>query len=255
MKLIIITLAIALSSCSILQNNEERYPTGIEKEYTSQDYMKHLYRISSLYLENNKKVVKKASKRSQAYFSKIQKRIVLNNENILTGKEKPEIYIVNDLRPFYFSVPNGRYFFSRGLIKKYIKNEDLFISIFTTELLRSELGIFAKKVFVPFKNVTLKRMLALSRLDLKTKARLNNLTFEVMKRSGFDPEAKLLWLQMENRNSIEFSLQYESPSLISKEEYYIKNYMVKQDSSEDISYEKNSSRDFYLFRKSVEGIR
>jgi len=255
MKLITITILLFLCSCSFYSKDEKKFPYGFKRDLVKTDYKEHLIRISDHYIKNSKNKIYKLNKNNLNYFIKLRKRIAQNNENILTEYTSPEIYIVKNNRPFYFSVPGQRIFFSSGLIKKYVKNEDLFISIYTTELLRSSLGIYRKQLYIPFDNVELKRMLKIINLDLKTKVQLNNLSYEVMKRSGFDPEAKLLWLQMENRNSVDFSLQYENPNIISKEEFYIKNYIVKQDKIESISYEKNSSKEFYLFRRYVGRLR
>lgn len=255
MEKLVILLTLILCSCSFYSKKENIYPFGFQRDYKSSDYMSHLKRISDLYISNSNNKIHKVSKSSEKYFNKLQKRIILNNENIFIGKYEPEVFIVMNKMPFYFSVPGNRIFFSSALIKKYVKNEDLFISIFTTELLRSDLSIYRKELVIPFENVNLDRMLKISKLDLRNKVKLNNLTYEVMKRSGFDPEAKLLWLQMENRNSIDFSLQYDNHNLISKEEFHIKNYIVKQDKVERITYEKNSSREFYNFRSYVERLR
>lgn len=254
MKLILLLAPLLLVGCSLYSSEKNMYPFGHEKKMVRDDYERHLIRLSDLYIQQAGKKIVKLKNRNQKYFNKLQKRLTENNENILKEGNEANVYIVKDNRPFYFSTPGHRIFFSSGLIKKYVKNEDLFASIFTTEYLRSNLSIFKKIVLIPHDNVTLNKMLKVTSLDLKTKVDLNNLTYEVMKRSGFDPEAKLLWLQMENRNSIDFSLQYENSSMISTEEFYIKNYIVKQEKIDTITFEKNSSREFYQFRRFVERI-
>ena len=145
-------------------------------------------------------------------------------------------------------------FLTSGLIKKYLKNEELFVSLFTTEFVKSNLGLYKKVNMVPYSNITIRDLLRVSKLDLNDKKRINNITYEILKRSGFDPESKLLWLQIQNRNSIEFTQQYENPNEISKEEFFLKNYMVSQKNRSGIKYEKNSSRGFYRFKKYVERI-
>lgn len=228
-----------------------QYPVNELRTVSSQEYMNHLERLSEIYLRENKKQYVNV-KRYNKYFKRVKQRIYINNENVLLQTEKINVYIIRDNAPFYFSMPGMNIFLSKGLIVKYMKNEDMFISLLSREILKSNLGIYKKAKVVPFDKISIQDLVKLSRLDLKTTRKLNNLNYSILKRSGYDPESMLFWLQMQNRNSIDFSKQYESPNEISKEEFYLKNFLVTQQKADDIAFEKNSSPEFYRFRKYVE---
>lgn len=254
MKFITIVLALVLSSCSLFKKEKIEYPFSQKHELHTNDYMGHLERLADIYLENNKGRYVEI-KGSRRYINSLAERLIKNNENLLRPITNTRLYIVRDKLPFYFSAPGMKIFISSGLINKHIKNEDLFLSLFVSEFTKSNLGLYKKRRLLPLRRTSIEDLLSLSRLGIESKRKLNNLTYEILRRSGFDPESKLMWLQIQNRNSIEFTKQYENPNIISKEEFYLKNYMVSQSKSNEILFEKNSSPEFYRFKKYVERIK
>lgn len=237
-----------LMSCSRFNYLKKEFPFNYRNNAEVEDYREHLSHIAKSYISSNKSKLIKVSNSSKKYLFDLVNRIKNNNEIIFQDKAEIKLYLVKDSRPFIFSLPNGYYFISRGLVNNYIRSEDIFISMFVYELIRNELTIYKKISEIPYEKSTLSRVLQVTNLELETRNELNILTYKVLKRAGFDPEARLLWIQMVNKNSIDFSIMYESPNVIPKEEYLFKNY-ISNNKSDNFEYERNSTRSFYSFRQ------
>ena len=249
MRLILLlnTILIFSTSCSI--KNDVEFPYNAEREFSVDDYQKHLKQLAVNFIKNNKGYVYKVSYRTNKYLSKISNRIISNNESLF-DKRKLNVYWIKDSRPIFFSLPGGYIFLSKGLLKSYVRSEDVFVSIIAYEILKSNLLIYKKNIVTPFEDISLDKVLLLSQVDIETMNKMNILTYEVLKRAGFDPESRLLWIQLQNKNSIDFALLYETPSILPKLEYMFKNYVsTRRDNL--LEYERSASRDFYKFRKRI----
>ena len=111
--------------------------------------------------------------------------------------------------------------------------------------------IYKRYRIVPTGNVNLSRVLALTRIPVETKLEVDKLTFFAMKRAGLDPMAYLKWLQIQNKNALDFVEQYGNAILISKEEFMFKNFISKERIEESERANINSSKFFYQFIKEV----
>ncbi len=245
----IITLIIVsalISSCAL--NEKPIYPYNQLRSLEVEDYESHYSSIAANFVRNNKRYILPSSRSSKRYLKRIAAKVFTNNEGILKADSELKFYWLKDKRPIVFSLPGGYIFMSDGLLRNYVRNEDVFISIVTYEILKSHLTIYKKQIMIPFKDVDLKTVLKLSDIDLITRNKMNILTYEVLKRSGYDPEARLLWIQLLNKNSIDFSLLYDNPSILPKEEYLFKNY-VSTKREGGLEFERSASRQFYNFRK------
>ncbi|EQC43331.1 hypothetical protein [Bacteriovorax sp. Seq25_V] len=251
-KILLFLLVITLSSCALLKGKDETYATNYKREMGSEDYAKHLEAITKKFVDKNKKKIRKISSANDPYIKYLVDRISQNNEIVISKNKKVDLYIVEDRRPFYFSMPEGNIFISSQMFIKYFKSEDIFISAFTSEFAKSTLWIYQKQILIPREDYKIESMIKFARLPFIEKVKLNNLSYEMMKRSGYDPAAQLLWLQTQNRNTIDFSFMYEVPSEMAREEFYLKNYIVSKGDESSITYERNSSRMFYNLKQKIE---
>ena len=223
------------------------------RDYSSQDYIQHLGFLGERYLKTPNIKIYKLSGRSKKYLSKIYKKIIENNELIFKQKERPKIYIIRDEVPFYFSLPGANFFFSLGLIKSYMKNEGVLIACFAFEILKSLRNIYPKKILYPKGFTSTGEMLALTRLPFGIKVNLHKWTFNILKRSNYDPYSHLMWMQIQNKNPLDFSFQHGHNNKMIREEYFLKNYILKEVGPLEKKQlvEKNSSREFYNFLESL----
>ncbi len=239
-----------MSSCTYLYKKDATYPYGHQDKFSSEDYLNHLEGIADLFIKNNK--VRKLNSRSQQYLNKMARELYLNNQGLFQKDDVGiNFYIVDDKRNFYFSLPKQNVFMSKGLLKNFMNSENIFAAVLLGELIRSKIGIYKKNKLIPLNSYTIEDMIRINRLELSAKRELNNLVYDVLKKSGYDPEARLLWLQTLNRQSISFSVQDVHSHELSKEEFLLKNYMVRSAKDENAIFEKNSSRQFYYFKESI----
>ena len=248
MNLFILTCSILiLSSCSIFKKKFE-YPYNNNLTLKSRDYAKNLESIAEIFNKKHRGNLHEIQFEKSRYLRDVLNKIYNNNETLLSRVPKHKLFIINDKRSFYFSFPGNNYYFSTALMDKYLKSEELFLTILIGEIVRNNFLIYEKKKLIPFNEIDVNELVSLTYISLESRARINNITYEVMSRSGYDPEVSLLWLQIKNRNTAEFDLLYDNSNSISKEEYLLKNYIVKRKSAKHELYDKNSSKNFYRFK-------
>ncbi|RPJ78518.1 MAG: hypothetical protein EHM20_03730 [Alphaproteobacteria bacterium] len=155
--------------------------------------------------------------------------------------------------PFILSLPKAQFFISSGLVEKYLKSEELFVAALAAEILKSDRNLYEKKIMIPLGFYNTEKMLKLTRLKPETKYQVNEWTYFVLKRAGFDATAYLNWIQVQNRNTLDFSLHLGDAVGISKEEYVFKNFMTRQGvvGVEKKINEANSSKSFYKLLNNI----
>lgn len=240
-----------LVSCASKESKESILTHLIVRDI---DYIDHFEKLSKDYLETPDIQEVKLSRRSRRYLEALYMRIVINNELILKKKIKPQFHIIKSNLPFYFSLPNGSFFLSDTLLKKYVKSENLLVSLLANEIYRVHKLIYEKKVFIPVGFFSTKKMLTIHRLPLKIKMESLKWTYFILKRSGFDPYSVLSWLQIQNKSTVEFSMQSGTSQAETREEFLFKNFLAegvgkKQNVNEN--QEANSSKGFYALQRSL----
>jgi hypothetical protein len=241
-----------ISSCSLFEEK------GSSKEVdsldlrplsknTELDYNDHLESLKKDYLATTgiKKV--QLRKRSEKYLSSVAMEIQKNNELFFTKSAKVNFSIIEEQIPFHFSLPGKNIFISTGLISKYIKSEKLLYCLITHELIRSEKSVYRKQVVVPTGFLTTKKILSMMRLKIEDKVEIHKWAFYLLKRIGINTDNYLSWLQIQNRNSIDFSMQLGDISAISREEALFKAFIIKNIDTKSNKYHAGSSRSFYSF--------
>lgn len=215
---------------------------------TNQDYIDHLAALGDSYLTfiQDRKI--NLSESSKKYLLDIHDRIIKNNEIFLPKRETPYFYLIHHSTPFIFSLPRSQYFISSGLVKKFLKNEQMFVAALTREIVRSQRNLYEKNIVLMTGNVSTEKMFQLLRLNQQVKSSLNEWSFVVLRRTGFDASALLAWIQLQNKNPLDFALYSGDRASVSREEYAFKNYLVKEKKvSTELAFadERNSSKPFY----------
>lgn len=252
--LLIIFVSFYVTSCA----NQDQYKINYDQldEITNKDYIDHMKSLGKEYLSDSSNKVVKLSKSNEEYLYEIYLRIVQNNQMLLTTPQKPTFYFIVHRSPFLFSLPGAQFFFSTGLMDKYLKSEELFIAAFSAEVIRSHRSLYEKNIIFPTSYVGTEKLLELTKIKFETKQKVNEWTYFVLKRAGFDASAYLNWIQIQNRNTLDFSFMQNDLMGISKEEHLYKNFISRQGvSGAGRSFnESNSSKSFYSLLNNLSRI-
>lgn len=254
-----LTQILACSSLNAIFSGKKGYnvDTKAYAKYEQADYVNHLSHLGSLYKKSPNVKLVQISKENLQYLHSIYYKILNSNETLLNVSLAPEFYIVNDKTPFYFSLPNAQFFFSLGLIKKYFNYEEILVSALVHEMIKSHRNLYKKDIIVPVGYLRIEKILNIVRIELEEKIEIDKWSFYAMKRSGFDSFAYLNWLQVQNKNTLDFALQVGDTHRISREEFMFKNFIVEEGlSTKDArSFEMNSSKSFYKFIREIKRIK
>lgn len=247
-------ILLALLSCSLEQRKSNNYLDLAE--LLPRDYTDQLSSLGDDYLRHEGVKEHRLGKNSQAYLEKVFNRIVTNNEIFFENNDRPQFHVIRDKTPFFFSLPGSRFYFSTGLFQKYLKSEELFISVLALEIVKSKHNVYEKKPMIPLGFCNTERMIQLTRVAAPYRYQLNEWGYLVLKRSGFDASVTLNWIQVQNRNVLDFAMLLGDTSSISREEHYFKNFMAKEGVAtiERKTIEANSSKDFYQLMNQIASI-
>jgi hypothetical protein len=244
-------LGVSLVSCSSNKTVEIDYNSL--DAIATRDYVDHLASAGVSYLASEDVETIKLRPETVEFLNGIFDRLISNNQVLLATKDKPKFFVIKHKSPFLFSLPKEQFFFSSSLIEKYLKSEELFVAALTAEVLRSTRSIYEKRIMIPLGFYSTEKMIQLTRLKAETKQQVNEWSYYVLKRSGYDSSAYLNWIQVQNRNTLDFSLYIGDSLGISKEEHLFKNFMSKQGvlSVEKRITEANSSKNFYKLLNNI----
>ncbi len=241
-------------SCSSIiipgtKKNNQLY-SGRYEPMSRNDYADHLASLRTHFLAtpDNKTIEVPVA---QKYLNTLTSEIISKNEIYFKNLKKASVIILETHSPVHFSLPKGDIFLSTGLIAKYIKHESMLVSILSYELVRSENLLYPNKIIIPVGYIGLERMLAFGRLLLEEKIEIHKWAHYLTKRSGYDGEYYLAWLQTQNRNTADFILQVGDVNLINSEESLFKAFLIKNVFEDDLTLKKNSSKTFYAFLNSI----
>jgi hypothetical protein len=223
-----------------------------ENHYKENDFIDQLVDLGEDYLKSPGIEEIRLTGTSSRYLKSIYDRLVKNSELIFDKKYEPKFHVIDNPSPFYFSLPQSRIFISSGLLLKYLKNEQLLVAALAHEVIKSQKNLYEKNVLVPVGYMTTEKMLSITRIPLEIKTEVNKWTYYMLRRAGYDSSAYLNWLQAQNKNTLEFTLQYGDTRTLSREEFMYKNFLVTQGfSDKEDSFLVNSSSDFYKLLREV----
>ncbi len=240
-------------SCSIFDQRPDSFK-GFDdyKLHTKDDFVKHYSKLGISFIESNRNNLVKLSPKSYKFLKDIRDRLVENNEIILSRPMEFKLYIVKDKRPYHFSFPSGEIVLSSSIIQNYIKTEAVLSAVLAIELVKQHNRIYKKNLIVPLDYLTYEDILPYLNLNLDTKEELNKWVFYTLRRGGYDPLSLLKFVQIKNKNFLDFLSTSETSDGLSREETLLKSFLIRNkliDSYQQI--EKNSSSAFYSFISEV----
>jgi hypothetical protein len=239
-----------MSSCSLFKGNkqEDFGLKSLGKDEIRRDYLEHISTFGQMYESIDGQQSSKLNYRTQKYLQSVINKIKKNNELFFKDKKKYEVNIIKSNRPFHFSLPDKKIYLSTSLLNKYIKTEKLLLCILVFEMIRSEKDIYSKRSVIPTGIMDAKRILSLLRLKTQQRIELHKWAYYLLKRSGVDTDLYLSWLQILNRNSLDFSLLLEGRNSISYEESQFKTFLIAnvKQNIRQVRHER-SPRQFYKF--------
>ncbi len=217
--------------------------------FEQNDYSNQLSSFERTYIETMADSRLQLSLKPREYIENLALSIIQNNEIFFQDIYQPRIHIVKHAVPFHFSLPGRIIFLSTSLLNKYVKHEAILASIISYELIRSDKKLYNKNVIIPTGYLPTERMLSMVRIDVDEKIEIHKWAYYTIRRSGFDGEYYLSWLQTINRNTADFIPMIGDASAISREEAMFKAFLVKRAKVEDerVFSRRESSKDFYQF--------
>lgn len=223
------------------------------QEILPKDYLLHIEKLGDFFLQTDGVKTVALSQDSSKYLKKIYDRIVANNELLLKHDFNPKFLIIDDITPFVFSLPHAKFYISTGVINRYLKNEGVLVAALTYEIIKTQNSLYPKKRIVPIGHLSVERMISLTRIPLDVRLEIDRWSFFALERAGYDPYAFMLWIQLQNKNALDFTLHYGDARGISREEFLLKNILVRErndDAFED-GDQFQSSDGFYRFQQEL----
>ena len=259
MKIVYILALLNLAACGHIQNfdffasdRDLAYDLpNPYREFSEKDYVEQYNHISKTFLESGRVKIVRFPSRQLVYLRGLVESLRENNELLFKNNEDIDFYLISHKAPFYFSSPEGKVFLSLGVMKRYMKNEGSLAAILLYESIRIEKDIYRKNFFIPTGTVSVERMISFSRIDLLQKNRLNKWVYYGLDRSGFDAENFLDWIQLQNKNSLDFALHLGSMKEIVREESELRRFILRKYQGENLKNETRSSKDFYRFMQYI----
>jgi hypothetical protein len=217
------------------------------------DFIDSYREIGKVYLQNKSIKKIKLSEKSNQYIVKTFNRFMMSNEILFSQGNEITFIILEDPQIYLFTLPENVYVYSSGLFNKFLKSEELFLASFSAALVKSNRLIFNRNEVYPYGIVNLETILKIGQVDLETKKGINQWAYTVLKRAGHDGTAYLNWIQVQNRNALDFALMLGEGLTISREEQAFKNFLSKQGitSLEKRLSESNSTKEFYELIKEI----
>ena len=254
---IFLAIIIATSLVSCAQSTYKNMDFSSLGNPSDADFVDHLSATGEVFIKSNDVHLIRLSKESSAFLTSIYDRIVLNNEFFFNSQVRPTFHFIKNKTPFLFSLPNSEFYFSSGLVENYLKSEEIFVAALAAEIIKSQRLIYEKKLIIPVGNLSVEKMLSLCRIKSDVKVSVNEWAYSILKRAGFDASAYLNWIQVQNRNTLDFSFMLGDAVGISKEEHLFKNYLSRQGVAgvEKKNIEANSSKEFYKLLNNVVSIQ
>lgn len=250
-KTLFLIIILNFSSCSFFkEDNENDLFDSKTSSESKRDYWDHWKKISADFLENYKKELSPPPPYINDYLKNILSNIEKRNEVFFEKDPKTEIkfYIFNDKRPFYFSLPSGEIILSRRLVEKYIDHEGILLAILVPEYIRIRKVLYQKIRRIPLGFIDLDKTLSLQRLGFENRMKLHQWSYYLLLRTNYHPGQYLSWIQIQNRNHIDFSFYLADSILLLKEESYLKQFIINNYGKLDLNPLKlKSSPAFYKF--------
>jgi hypothetical protein len=256
--LLLFFILCSFTSCSLWHKplSTHNFQTRQER-LSSNDYMTSWRSAKEGFLNFESEHLVLADKETQNYINELVLQLVDRNELFFKGQEKYQVklYVMSSDKVFYFSLPTGEIIFSTRLLNKYLDNEGFLVSILLQEYLRITFRLYQKINVIPLGYMSLKSLVPLLRLGFMERKNIHEWSYYLMKRANSYPESYLSWIQMINRNQLEFTYIYPDSAQLYREESSFKQYMIKNYGlSQSFLQKINSSKRFYVFSQKYRQI-
>ena len=249
--LLLLLMLTQVVSCGLFRTKESH--DDFKKQYSQdsrRDFWEHWKVLGKDFKENYKTKLKRPPEFVQNYLQKILMNIEKRNEVFFENDPKTNLsfLVFEDQRPFYFSLPSGEIILSRKLIEKYIDHEGALTAILVPEYVRIRKVIYPKVKKIPLGYLELDRMLSMQRLPFDQRLKLHQWSYYLISRSNYNPGQYLSWLQLQNRNHLDFSFYLADSILLVKEEAYLKQFIIQNYGKLELNpLNLKSSKEFYNF--------
>lgn len=249
---ILCLLVLQLNSCSFLSFiGGKKSEVQEEIQLSRRDYWLHWKKLSNDFKETHKSLLAPPPPSVHEYLKQIVKNVEKKNEIFFENDPNVEIsfLIFKDKRPFYFALPTGEIILSTRLVEKYIDHEGALLSVIIPEFIRVKKVIYPKLHLLPMGFMELEKMLSIQRLSFDVRMKLHQWSYYLMLRSNFHPNQYLSWIQLQNRNHVDFSFYLADSIVLVKEEAYLKQFIVNNYGKLEFNpLNLKSSKDFYKFQ-------
>jgi len=243
------------TSCGLLKKDNRNLIIENDQipQMKDQDYRDHLASLSKSLMANPEIKKVKINSKVHEYLEEIFNRVVSNNELLLKVDDdfKPKFFIIRNEMPFIFSLPKNQFFISKGLINKYFKNESLLVGALTFEIIKSKREIYYKSQIIPTGVMDVQRILSLVRIGLEDKMKIYKWTYFALRRAEYDAAALLNWIQIQNKNTLDFSWMIGDSRVVTREEYEFKSFLAGRGVTNTEIPTANSTSEFYYLKDRI----
>lgn len=238
-------------SCSLLPWYAED-SLNLNPQISKRSYEDHLSTIGNHYKKYGVDKVKKVRSKKAQYLKSLSEKIINANPSFFSEISKRidlSFYIIDTINPFFFSLPSGEIFFSLGLLRKYVEHESNLMCLLAFELIKISKKVYPKTFHIPTGFVSTPQVLNAIKIPLKDKIEVHKWAIHSLREVGVDENAYLIWLQIMNRNYLDFAVHFGDKNSIFYEESQVKSFIIKNYSSSfDPATQLQSSKDFYNFK-------
>ncbi len=195
----------------------------------TRDAEAHYAYLGERFLKAHRKQIFSPNLEERKYLQHLLLRLLKNGPLDSARRENftPRFFFLRDTRVFFFSLPDGKFFLSRGILERYLKSEELFLAALSFELAKSYLRTYQFPESLPVSTLGVEEMMGHTYLEIEIRSELNKWALQIMIAAGEDPSAYLAWVQLKNRNSLDFHLFDRDQQNFYQEEFDLKNYLIK----------------------------
>ncbi|MEI7983802.1 MAG: hypothetical protein WCI71_19295, partial [Bacteroidota bacterium] len=141
--------------------------------YENRDFIDHLATLGKAYLDTPGISEVPMGVTQERYLTSLVTNLAKHNELFFVAPASPVFHVIKIQTPFCFSLPGGQFFFSLGMLQKYIRTEGMLVSIIAFEMIRSYRNIYRKTVTVPVGEISTEKLMSLTRLPLTERMQIH----------------------------------------------------------------------------------
>lgn len=239
-------LSIISLGCSLTkESDQEFFFVNQGPVFTYDHYKRHTDYWVSRFIKSNSTQISEISRRNKQYLKSVVDNIISKNELFFTQIQSIRFIIVRDKRPFVSSIPSNHIIISDSFIGNYLYNENYLYIALTYELVRLEKGVFQSQMKIPTETVSLSDLIKFSRISTSLSFEVHKWSKYLLSRIGVQSDSYLSWLQVINRNQVDFRFHLHKVNIYKIEKEFKKIIISNLDGEYGFSRYKKSSKSFY----------